>query len=69
MSLVITSDGRVASIQISRAARMLGVSTATLRVWHRKGILVPEIILDRGIRVYSMAQIEKLMKELDAKKK
>ncbi len=63
MTLVITSDGRAASIQISSAARILGVSTSTLRVWHKNGKLVPEIVLDNGLRVYSMAQIEKLMKD------
>lgn len=63
MSIVITSDGRNGSLQISTAARMLGVSTSTMRVWHKEGKLIPDIILDRGIRVYSVAQIEKFMEE------
>ena len=43
---------------ISKAAREIGVSTQTLRVWHADGLLVPEISED-GTRLYDDEHISK----------
>ncbi len=48
-------------LSISEAASMLGVSDSTLRLWDKRGKFIPERRLQGGKRLYSIAQIEKLM--------
>ena len=43
---------------ISEAAKKLGVSTSTMRRWHKSGQLVPEIVLLSAYRRYSEKQLE-----------
>ncbi|MCM1217797.1 MAG: MerR family transcriptional regulator [Lachnospiraceae bacterium] len=50
-------------LRIGEAAFMVGCSCQTLRNYQRKGILVPEIILESGQRKYSVRQIEKFIQE------
>lgn len=50
-------------LKVGEVARMLGVSTQTVRSYHRKGILVPEIVFDSGHRKYSVEQVEKFLWE------
>jgi DNA-binding transcriptional MerR regulator len=48
-------------IKTGEAARLLGVSTQTLRAWHRKGILVPDFLPESGTRMYSIRQINSIL--------
>lgn len=45
---------------ISKAAKFLGVSKETLRIWHKKGKLIPQITLG-GQRRYKDDDIHRLM--------
>ena len=42
---------------------MIGCSPQTLRNYERKGIFVPEAVLETGHRMYSVEQIEKFIQE------
>ena len=50
-------------LKVGEVAKILGVSTQTVRSYHRKGILVPEIVFDSGHRKYSVEQVEKFIEE------
>lgn len=45
------------------AAQYLGITPHTLRNWHYKNILVPELILESGHRFYTKEQLDKFMSE------
>jgi len=55
-----------AYLTISKAARFLGVSPATLRNWDRTGKLKATRHPINGYRLYSTEQLCTLMAELDA---
>ena len=44
-----------------QVANMIGVTTATLSNWDRKGTLVPERRLEKGHRRYSVTQIDNFL--------
>lgn len=44
--------------KISEFARLIGVSSATLRVWDEKGLLKPHHISPYGYRYYSSTQLK-----------
>lgn len=46
---------------IKEAADIIQVSTQTLRVWDKKGILIPARVLESGYRYYSKEQINKFL--------
>ena len=48
-------------VKIGKAAEMIGCSPQTLRNYERKGIFVPEAVLETGHRMYSVEQIEKFI--------
>lgn len=50
-------------LKIGEAADLIGVSTQTLRSYHARGILVPEIVFDSGHRKYSVEQVGKFIEE------
>ena len=50
-------------ILIAEAAKILGVCVMTLRHWHKKGKLVPEVQPISKYRLYSKAAIEKFLEE------
>lgn len=50
-------------VKIGKAAEMIGCSPQTLRNYERKGIFVPEAVLETGHRMYSVEQIEKFIQE------
>lgn len=50
-------------VKIGEAAAMIGCSPQTLRNYERKGIFVPESVLETGHRRYSVEQIEKFIQE------
>lgn len=50
-------------LKIGEAAAMIGCSKQTLRNYQLRGLLVPEVILESGQRRYSVAQIEKFIRE------
>ena len=45
------------------AADFIGVSLQTLRNWQRKGILIPDKVLESGHRLYSESQLEEFIKK------
>lgn len=45
------------------AAQYLGVTPHTLRNWHYRNLLVPELILESGHRFYTKEQLDKFMEE------
>lgn len=47
---------------IGKFAKLLGVSTNTLRKWHEIGFLVPHIITPGGTRYYTKEQLNELLK-------
>lgn len=53
-------------MKIGKAAEYVGVSTQTLRNYHDKGILVPEMVLDSGHRLYSVEQLDEFVKQEEA---
>jgi excisionase family DNA binding protein len=50
-------------IRVSEAARILGVSEATLRRWDKAGKLLPTARLSRGERLYEAEAVERLAEE------
>lgn len=46
---------------IGKVSKQLGVTTATLRNWHRDGILVPAKITNGKTRYYSEKQIKEYL--------
>jgi len=44
-------------MSIGKFAKALGVSTHTLRVWHKEGELIPQSVTKGGTRYYSAAQL------------
>lgn len=48
--------------KISEFARLIGVSTVTLRAWERRGWLVPHHKSPSGYRYYSNKQVEEYLK-------
>ena len=50
-------------VKIGKAAEMIGCSPQTLRNYERKGIFVPEAVLETGHRMYGVEQIEKFIQE------
>ena len=50
-------------VKIGKAAEMIGCSPQTLRNYERKGIFVPEAVLETAHRMYSVEQIEKFIQE------
>lgn len=50
-------------LKMGAAARYLGVNAQTLRNWHSKKILVPELVLTSGHRFYTKEQLDKFMAE------
>lgn len=47
----------------AEAARMLGVSTATIRNWERSGKLRPSMYTASGVRIYDRRIVERLAAE------
>ena len=41
---------------IGEFAKLIGKSQQTLRNWHKKGTLIPEVVSDYGTRTYSEKQ-------------
>ena len=41
---------------IGKFAKQIGKSQQTLRKWHKKGILIPEVVSTYGTRTYSEKQ-------------
>jgi DNA-binding transcriptional MerR regulator len=52
-----------ALLSIGMAARMLGVSTKTLRRWDDQDTFKPEFRLPSGHRFYSRAQVKTMLDE------
>lgn len=48
-------------LKIGEAAAMIGCSCQTLRNYHKKGIVVPELVFETGHRRYSMEQVEQFI--------
>jgi hypothetical protein len=48
-------------IKTGDAAKLLGVSTQTLRAWHKKGILVPDFLPSSKTRLYSVRQLNEIL--------
>lgn len=40
-------------------SRAIGQAPRTLREWHEKGLLVPDIITPTGIRIYTQEQVDR----------
>ena len=51
---------------ISQFAENIGVSTQTLRRWHKEGKLVPAFVTKSGRRMYTVQQIEDYLKSCNA---
>ena len=49
----------MAYMSIGKFSKEIGVTTQTLRNWHKEGKLIPDIITDSGTRYYSEEQVEK----------
>ena len=52
-------------LSIGKVAKKLGITTTTLRNWHRENKLIPEKITDGGTRYYSDDQIFKFMNKFE----
>lgn len=50
-------------LRIGEAAELIGCSRQTLRNYHMKGILVPEIVFETGHRKYSVEQLEEFIQK------
>ena len=53
----------VGYLEIGEAAEVSGCSCQTLRSYHHKGILVPEIVFGSRHRKYSEEQVEDFIKK------
>lgn len=53
---------------ISQFAENIGVSTQTLRRWHKEGKLVPAFVTKSGRRMYTVLQIEEYLESCNASK-
>lgn len=51
--------GQVAGVYILQAARMVGATTASIRMWEKHGLVTPTR-LSSGYRLYSMDDVERL---------
>jgi len=51
--------GQVAGVYILQAARMIGATTASIRMWEKHGLVTPAR-LSSGYRLYSMEDVERL---------
>lgn len=49
--------------KVGEAANILGVTPQTLRNYHYRGILIPELILKTGHRFYTKEQLEEFIKK------
>lgn len=56
---MISPVGRLYSI--GKVSKELGVSTETLRNWHKSGVLIPAKVTDGGTRYYSEKQIREYL--------
>ena len=54
---------------IGEFAKLIGKSQQTLRNWHKKGTLIPEVVSDYGTRTYSEKQRLKYLGRSEQKKK
>lgn len=57
--------GRQEWYSISRAAGMVGVSESALRLWDMEGRFKPGRVLPSGRRLYSKAQLEHCVEEME----
>ena len=53
----------VATMLSTKAAKYLGISVQMLRKLHKQGKLVPLLVLEDGIRLYSKTQLDNYMRE------
>jgi excisionase family DNA binding protein len=51
------------TLRIAQAAKLIGVSTMTLRRWEKAGVLTPLRIGPRKDRRYTKEQIQRLLKK------
>lgn len=54
---------------IGKFAKLIGVTTTTLRNWHKSGELIPFKVSERGTRYYSESQLNKYLGILGDKNK
>ena len=52
-------------VTIAEAAKCLGVTTSTLRNWDRRGKLTPRRHPINGYRIYDLADIDRLKREIE----
>ena len=50
-------------LKTGEAADYIGIHPQTLRNYHAEGLLIPEIILDSGHRLYTREQLDKFVEE------
>jgi DNA-binding transcriptional MerR regulator len=51
-------------LKVGEASEYIGVCPQTIRNYHDRGILVPEMVLDSGHRYYSVEQLDKFIKKV-----
>ena len=56
-------------LKIGTVARILGVSTQTLREWHKRKLLIPKVNLLTKIRYYDVADVDAFLGEIKASNK
>lgn len=54
--------------KIGEFARLIGVSSATLRVWDEKGLLNPHHVSPSGYRYYSEEQLQRYLSSQHSKR-
>jgi DNA-binding transcriptional MerR regulator len=62
--IIIGTDGEL--FTVTDAARILDISVQTLRLWDKKGLLKPTLVMNRGVRLYSKNDLEKFLQKKEA---
>lgn len=57
-------ENKTPPLLTSEAARVLGVSPETIRLWERKGLL-PAVKTDHGVRLFALDDVSALKRERD----